>query len=226
MSAGVAEVTSWLAERHLPGKHDQSTHGHGHASFDEAAASATTGDEALKSVAFNPAGMSNAKQVENAIADYGGEGPNSYRWMNAGLRDPAGHELTSEQRANIDGLDAAMAKAHGAPTDALTHRIVFSPHEVFGGSHEDYQGTRPRDLTGVRWHDKGFVSTSNAPLEESGSAIQMRILVPKGTKAISHPDLDADEILLDRGLTFRVVADHGRATPYSDHHIDVEVEWG
>ena len=54
----------------------------------------------------------------------------------------------------------------------------------------------------------------------------MRILVPTGTRGLSSPDLDSgsldfDEVLLNRGLTFTVVADRG--TFDGARQIDVQV---
>ncbi len=188
---------------------------------------AVTGDEAHAAVAFDSSGMAWSHQVDRAIADYGGEGPSSYQSVNDGLRG-SGHfvgpeGMTAGQKLTVAGLDAAMARSPGAPRDMIVHRFIDSPEHVFGGKAADYEGAEPRSLTGLKWRDKGFVSTASSEWDTAG--LKMRILVPKGTKAISHPDLDLDEILLNRGLTFRVVADYGKASPsiVSPHRIDVEV---
>jgi hypothetical protein len=87
------------------------------------------------------------------------------------------------------------------------------------------QGERP-DLTGMQFRDFGYSSTTvspeitkayadryvrvASPLE--GEPIVFRILVPAGTGAVALSPLEKGqeaEILLERGLTFEVVKDHG-----------------
>lgn len=86
-------------------------------------------------------------------------------------------------------------------------------------------GQRP-DLTGLEWRELAYVSTSvsedvvkafggrwpdvNSPLD--GEPIIMAIRVPAGTSGIQISDLQdgqEGEILLQRGLALRVVADNG-----------------
>lgn len=85
-------------------------------------------------------------------------------------------------------------------------------------------GARP-DLTGLKWTERGYVSTtadpaiatdvyaakwtaSNAPLE--GEPIVLNIRVPKGTGAVQLSPMGKEaEILLERGLTIEIIADHG-----------------
>lgn len=215
-----------LGGKHLPGEHSQATHGGGGgAAF---GAAAVTGAAAHKSVAYKPSDAG----VKAAINDYGGEGPNSYANINSGLRGGSGYatELDPAQQANVDGLDRAMREAKGAPTDLLVHRTADP--ESLGIDRFAYHAGDHNDLTGITWQDKGFVSTAtDGEWAKDSSRVVMRIVVPKGTKAISSDGLDADEILLDRGLTFRVIADHGFAetdykgdpNPYSARNIDVEV---
>lgn len=84
-------------------------------------------------------------------------------------------------------------------------------------------GARP-DLTGLRWREKGYSSTTADPkvAEEfggrwretnepsEGEPVIMRILAPKGTGAVQLAEMGhAAEILLQRDLTFEVAADHG-----------------
>jgi len=78
------------------------------------------------------------------------------------------------------------------------------------------------DMTGTTWRDHAFVSTSVAPRSVGGGLAQMKILVPAGTSAFSAKYLDPDEIVLDRGLTFRIVRDYGGQSG-EIRHLDVEV---
>jgi hypothetical protein len=84
-------------------------------------------------------------------------------------------------------------------------------------------GVRP-DLTGLRWKEPAYSSTtadpavakdfgkrwpkSNSSLD--GEPVIMTILVPKGTGGVQLAEMGhAAEVLLERGLTYEVVADHG-----------------
>jgi hypothetical protein len=84
-------------------------------------------------------------------------------------------------------------------------------------------GARP-DLTGMRFVDHSFQSTTADPAAAvhhgrrwpgtnsklDGEPIIMTILAPKGTGAVQLSEMGHEaEILLDRGLTMEVVADHG-----------------
>jgi len=99
-------------------------------------------------------------------------------------------------------------------------------------------GERP-NLTGLSWHEKGYVSTSAAPGHSEafgarwanwhkeghsgsdGEPVIMNIRVPKGVKAVRLGDLgwstgpggrkimNSGEIMLQHGLTMKVTADHG-----------------
>ena len=121
---------------------------------------------------------------------------------------------------------------------------------MLGMSNSEYydEAGPPKSLKGLEWKDLPFVSTgADAGRQQASNEVSMRVLVPKGTRAFSHTEkvafggvealkgpsggLDFDEILLDRGLTFRVVADHGfrrtryDGTPdvYSGRDLDVEI---
>lgn len=84
-------------------------------------------------------------------------------------------------------------------------------------------GVRP-NLTGLRWRERGYSSTSADPAvvedfgkrwpaansELEGEPVIMRILVPKGTGAVQLAEMGhAAEILLQRDLEFEIIADHG-----------------
>lgn len=178
---------------------------------------AVTGADALHDAAYR----TDEPDIQHAIDNYGGEGTASYFDVNLNLR--GGNEHTPAQRATQDGLDRAL-KGHGLPRDIVVHRQISGPEQVFGGTYKDWwPGGTPPNIVGMEWRDKGFVSTAIAP---GGSGFVMRILAPKGTEAISNEGLDRDEVLLNRGLRFRVVADHGLnhgLNPCGDRAIDVEV---
>lgn len=205
--AALLERTAW---RHLPGKHDQLTHG-GKGSFADHVAAADTGDAALRTAALRvePSAAQHA-----AIDRYGGDG--SYV-INADLRTQSGSEsaLTPKNRDTVEQLDSLMESSSLAH-DVVVHRHIGSGSRTFGRPVD----STVADLSGMTWRDHAYSSTS---VEDRGTAthkIRMRILVPKGTRAFSHPSLDSDEILLDRGLKFTVVKDYGPAVV---RHLDVLV---
>jgi hypothetical protein len=79
-------------------------------------------------------------------------------------------------------------------------------------------GWRP-DMTGMQFTDHGFVSASAHPewpkryashmQGPSNEPVMFRILVPKGTGGVQLSEAGEAEILLERGLSFEVVQDHG-----------------
>lgn len=185
--------------------------------------SGMSGPEAVQAVAYTPG----SPEIKQALDDYGGEGPHSYQWINDGLRGgPAfgTRGLTDRQRTAVEGLDAAMREAQGAPADLVVYRNVNG--KAFGLARGQLADSP--NLGGLTWQDNGFVSTASGPYA-SATSVTMRIHVPAGTKALSYSEkdreggqgLDLDEVLLNRGLTFRVVADHGVGT--SGRNLDVEV---
>lgn len=97
-------------------------------------------------------------------------------------------------------------------------------------------GERP-DLTGMRWVDHGYQSTSTRPgmVEEFGGSwrkyngpdegepIILNILVPKGTGGVQLSEFEHEaEILVDRGLIMEVAADNG-VGPDGFRRLDVRV---
>ena len=111
-------------------------------------------------------------------------------------------------------LDKAMAESR-LPSDVVVWR---------GGSSSDI-GLPPGDAVGFEWTDAGYVGTSaTRQVSESflaGDPVLMRTLVPQGTPAIGISGGGEAEVLLGRGLRFRVVGES--RTPAGLRVLDVEV---
>lgn len=197
---------------HLPGKHNQKDHGHagqsgmGPEEFDSRLAAAMSGRDLEGATGINPSDSA----VRKAVADYGENGADA---ANTALRTTGGHiDESTDWRAApvVEGMDAAFADAPTLSKDAVVARGVSRVNVTFGGA---------EPAVGMEWVDHGFVSTSASPralrqftgADFGANGLQMRILVPKGTKAISSRDLLAgeQEVILPRGLKFRVVRDNG-----------------
>lgn len=182
------------------------------ATFEVRAAAARTGDDALAAAA--PKQLTKA-QAE-ALDDYGLE---SSFTINAALRSSGGDltKLTRERHpAIVAEVDSAMRPLPAEITvfRRADVRHIFAPDS---GWFDDL----PKDLTGRTFVDHGFVSTYVETPRVRGSMV-MRIVAPEGTPAISGGGLEARELVLGRGLTFRVVADHG--TPGGTvRMLDVEI---
>lgn len=178
--------------------------------FDAAVASAKTGPDALGEAELK------SEPTQPQLAAIGRMGGDGAYVVNADLRTRATvDDLAPKNRATVDQLDSVMASAHLA-SDVVVHRHIANGMDVFGRDVDSSVG----DITGASWRDRAYVSTSMQDRGATGHRIRMRILVPAGTGAFSHPSLDSDEILLDRGLTFTVVRDHGPAVV---RHLDVVV---
>lgn len=138
-----------------------------------------------------------------------------YRVINEDLR--AG-DVRGETQEDVDALDALMDMSP-VKSDLKVYRGMDG-ERMLGKRFDGY-------LAGLEWTDKGFTSTSRdvGRADVFGGDTLMRILVPKGTKAIQmqKSGLDVEEeTLLQRGLTYRVVSDQGRDWR-GIRRIDVEV---
>lgn len=84
------------------------------------------------------------------------------------------------------------------------------------------------DLTGMEWTENAYTSTSAVERVARGFTYQsgqvlMRVFVPQGVKALKLSAVNGQaEILLQRGLRFRVIADRG-VSPDGHRLLDVEV---
>jgi hypothetical protein len=116
-------------------------------------------------------------------------------------------------------LDKVMTRS-ATRSEAVVYRGISSGEAVFGPAWE-------QRLVGAEWTEHAYVSTSAVEqtaldlFHQPGGAV-MRLLVPKGVGAVqlSGPDYEA-ELLLQRGLRMRVVADSGPGT--HPRRIDIEV---
>ncbi len=113
--------------------------------------------------------------------------------------------------------DAAAADRQIANLDKLMAESPLDSDTVV------WRGARPVDIglpdgdpVGFEWTDRGFVSTTGRrsvaenDFAQSENAVLLRILAPDGTPALGFQGLGEAEVLLGRGLTFRVVAEHAR----------------
>ncbi len=113
--------------------------------------------------------------------------------------------------------DAAAADRQIANLDKLMAQSPLEQETIV------WRGARPVDIglpdgdpVGFEWTDRGFVSTTGRrsvaenDFAQSGDAVLLRILAPDGTPALGFQGLGEAEVLLGRGLTFRVVAEHAR----------------
>lgn len=187
---------------------------------------ALTGDEARAAAPLSllrPSevrGRGSALRPDEAaeLASYKGAG---FSTINPWLRD---HEddPRPDLEARVSEIDSALARSPlGA--DIVVYRGIVDPALVFG----DAAGV---NLAGAQWRELAYVSTSTAEgparlfalLGADGEAAVMRILVPEGVGAVELSNGDYEsELLLERGLRMRVVADSGPGT--RPRVLDVEV---
>lgn len=192
--------------------------------FNERISSAATDRTALNAA---PAGLGRTarggtaltRPQRAALRDYEGS---SFVGINGALRRG---EIAGRTGQTIGHIDTAM-RASPLRSDVRVWRGVINAERLFGGRLNG-------DLSGFSWREDAYSSTSTSEkvadgfLRDGGGigAVQMRILAPAGTKAVR---ISGDgfgeqaELLLERGLHFRVVADRG-VSPRGVRLIDVEV---
>lgn len=186
-----------------------------------------------------------------ALAEYEGlEYQHTNDFLRGKYRDPdAGTPVTGDEDflegtpERIADIDRTMA-ASRLTSDVVTYRVlkegarVFGQDTWYGGiidwnttdfAEQDRQferweaGERP-DLTGLRWQDPGYASTSVdlGVVEEfgkrwpetnsatDGEPVVLTIRTPAGIGAVQLSPLGKEaELLLERGLVMEVVADNG-----------------
>lgn len=200
---------------HLPGRHNQKSHAGGRS--DQEALDAAPYQLYGGGGPTSSQGVSR-EQMDRALHQYGGFG---YGKINHDLRQ--GQTKNPDTRRQIRAIDAAMASSPLAESVEVT-RVVGAGPTVFGA------GWRPR-MVGLEYRDLGFVSTSASPkIQErpgyrSKHSAVLHIWVPAGTHAVSmspgkQHEWDERELLLNRGLTYRVT---GQRTVGGIRHLDIEV---
>lgn len=149
----------------------------------------------------------------------------SYSTINAKLNGlPPGAKSPGGQ---ISSIDAAFAAAPPLEGDVVLYRGFSSPESVFkSGKWNDV------NVAGVEWSQRSYSSTSGelgtAQSFAGHNGVVMRIIIPKelGVKGINaqggqHPG--ENEIILQRGIRYRVVADYGKGPNDNRRYIDVMV---
>ena len=176
----------------------------------------TEEDQRANAVAISPSG-------KKALYDYTGS---SYSTINSKLNGlPPGASSPGRQ---ISSIDAAFAAAPPLEGDVVLYRGFSSPETVFkSGKWNDV------NVAGMEWTQRSYSSTSGSLSTAKGFAgydgVVMRVIIPKelGVKGIDakggqHPG--ENEIILQRGVRYRVVADYGKADSGDNRrYIDVMV---
>lgn len=197
--------------------------------LDERFARAASGQDALDAPTFglDRRGAARPTAFTQAMADsLSGYQGSDFANINRRLRGQplkSGLLNAALTDAAVADIDAAMA-ASTLARETLMYRGVEDAGTMFGARLDG-------DLTGLEWREDAYVSTSAdramaegfaATLGDSG--LVMRILTPKGTGAVQVSGLKLEaEILLHRGMRFRVIRDRGRSPVDGLRHIDVEV---
>lgn len=194
--------------------------------FAERIDEALTGDDARAAAPLSllhPSevrGRGNALRPDEAaeLASYKGSG---FSRINPWLRE-GGDDSRPDLAAQVREIDGALARSPLAD-DIVVHRGIVDPALVFGDA-------ASVNLAGAVWRELAYVSTSTmegpargfALFAADGEAAVMRILVPQGVGAVELSNGDYEsELLLERGLRMRVIADTGPGT--RPRMLDVEV---
>jgi hypothetical protein len=171
----------------------------------------------------NMEGKGATSSQRNALYSYTGSG---YDAVNSKLNSlPPGVEKTGS--GTISNIDAAMAASPPMEADVVLYRGFKSPHTVFSsGKWND------TNVAGMEWSQRSYSSTSGQLSTAQGFAgyggVVMRVIVPKGMKvhginAKGGQHGSENEIILQRGLRYRVVADYGKHGSDGKRYIDVMV---
>jgi phage portal protein BeeE len=140
---------------------------------------------------------------KDAVFSYTGGG---YLGINADLR--VGRFDDRRTKNDIRRLDEAMADSP-LGSDVVVVRGIRDPRAVFGDAWND------SDVSGLEWSELSFASSSTNVAQTGrtyftgNSGVRMEILVPKGTSALAASRAGEAELLLNRGLKYRVVRDDG-----------------
>lgn len=158
---------------------------------------------------------------KGSLYNYTGSG---YDAVNSKLNSlPPGTKKTGS--TSISNIDKGMEASPEPENDLILYRGFKDPHGVFSsGKWNDV------NVAGMEWSQKSYSSTSgNLSTAQSFagySGVVMRVIVPKAMKVKGinakggqHPG--EAEIILQRGLRYRVVADYGKHG--NQRYIDVMV---
>lgn len=186
---------------HMPGQHDQSSHGRGGATGHDALAapkiSIGSDDGVVRGGYLNP-------EQAMALRRYRST---AYTRINRHMRGQ-GVGMDDVTDAGVLAASIKEAMAQSPLQSAITVTRGTKTHDWLPAD------VQAGDMTGFTFRDKGFVSTS-ARMDQAKSftrtgGVSMTITVPAGVGAIGLSDFtDEAEILLDAGLTFRVTGDRG-----------------
>jgi ADP-ribosyltransferase exoenzyme len=170
----------------------------------------------------NMQGKGATASQRNALYSYTGSG---YASVNEKLNDlPPGMKKTGS--TTISNIDSAMEASPPMESDVVLYRGFKSPHSVFSsGKWNDV------NVAGMEWSQRSYSSTSGALSTAQGFAgyggVVMRVIIPKemqvkGINAKGGQHGGENEIILQRGLRYRVVADYGKHGD-GKRYIDVMV---
>ena len=216
-----ARLVDLRDQRHLPGKHDQKTHGRG-----PRLAPGVTGQAALDAVPHGTQSADLTSDERGSLHAY--TQPQHFLTINGSLRGEILHGAAPAgpvSDRHIANLDHVMQKSRTTENIEVWRGLQGGADKVFGANR------LAGNMKGLEWHEKGFMSTTvrkTAAQEftQSSGAVLMRVTAPKGTGAAKlayHVRDGEGEVVLERGLKLRVTADHGIDPGWGHCVLDVEV---
>lgn len=172
-----------------------------------------------------PPGWDLARQqrAARALRDYSGASYVTNFYLRDQLDGPPPPQIVS----NVEALDDLM-QVSKLDTDVEAWRGLRAGPDFFGTDRFD------GDLVGYEWVDPAFGSTSTRKVisqqyaTEGRDGVLLRIRVPAGMGAAQVQDRGTElnprkaEMLLERGVRYRIVADHGRQPGWGYRLLDVE----
>lgn len=137
-----------------------------------------------------------------------------------------GDDVSDEVKTIVKHLDEMMKETR-TERELTTYRGIMNPAALFGGAWKS-----DGDNTGLSWTDDAFVSTTgDMSMAEtfskySGKAPEptiMRIKLPTGQRALrmESDHYEQTELLLDRGLKFRITGDSRDENGFRQLEVEV-----